>query len=198
MGCIYAVLAVDLFGYAASVTDACPPPELRTIDLTNGLTGRARCWGDEYFGSFFRSLYTLFQVLTCESWSEMVVRPLFSFFTSPYDQFFSGVFFVSFIMVNGIVLINVVVAVLLDKMAAAETDDANSSTDAQEDETKKEEQKKQKVEARKAEIDDLGSEIKMLSDSSRQDMQAMRAQIDGLNEKVLSAMEKLNGLAAMR
>merc|ERR1712151_122394 len=67
-------------------------------------------------GTFGRSLYTLFQILTGDSWSEAVVRPLFQFFDHPLDQMFSGIFFTSFIMLNALVLINVVVAVLLDKM----------------------------------------------------------------------------------
>ena len=33
-------------------------------------------YGQEYWGNFMKSLYTLFQVLTGESWSEAVARPL--------------------------------------------------------------------------------------------------------------------------
>ena len=71
---------------------------------TPSLTLRGLSYGDEYYGTFFRSLYTLFQVLTGESWSEMVARPL---------VFGSGqaaigtMFYVSFILICGIVLINV-------------------------------------------------------------------------------------------
>merc|ERR1719352_31854 len=39
----------------------------------DSLTARGFYYGQEYYGTFFRALYTLFQVLTGESWSEAVV-----------------------------------------------------------------------------------------------------------------------------
>ena len=68
-------------------------------------------YGQEYWGNFMKSLYTLFQVLTGESWSEAVARPLLEWSPVP-----TAIYFVSFMLLNGIVLINVVVAVLLEKM----------------------------------------------------------------------------------
>ena len=53
------------------------------------------------------------QVLTGESWSEAVARPIIF----GWDMYLRGsLFYVSFILICGIVLINVVVAVLLEKM----------------------------------------------------------------------------------
>ena len=66
-------------------------------------------YGQEYWGNFMKSLYTLFQVLTGESWSEAVARPLLEWSPVP-----TAIYFVSFMLLNGIVLINVVVAVLLE------------------------------------------------------------------------------------
>ena len=40
------------------------------------ITNRQLWYGQEYYGNFLRSLFTLFQVLTGESWSEVVARPL--------------------------------------------------------------------------------------------------------------------------
>eukprot|EP00929_Paragymnodinium_shiwhaense_P113584 TRINITY_DN8186_c0_g1_i1.p1 TRINITY_DN8186_c0_g1~~TRINITY_DN8186_c0_g1_i1.p1 ORF type:complete len:468 (+),score=79.43 TRINITY_DN8186_c0_g1_i1:170-1405(+) len=109
--CIYAVLAVDFFGY---VGDDCVANPI--VGVTK--TGRDRCFGFEYYGNFGKSLYTLFQVLTGDSWSEAVVRPIMNFYASPVDQFGSVIFFISFILINGIVLINVVIAVLVEKASA--------------------------------------------------------------------------------
>ena len=39
-------------------------------------TARGYHHGEEYFGTFSRALYTMFQVMTGEAWSEMVARPL--------------------------------------------------------------------------------------------------------------------------
>ena len=117
--CIYAILGVDLFGkhgMGGSITNV----EGNAVAL---LTLRGMTYGDEYYGTFFRSLYTLFQVLTGESWSEMVARP-----TIFGELSVSGsLFFVSYILVCGIVLINVVVAVLLDKMMDGSNTRAQSS-----------------------------------------------------------------------
>ena len=54
------------------------------------------------------------QVLTGESWSEAIVRPLIFGFTRT-NAVVVGVFFTSYILLTQVVLQNVVVAVLLDK-----------------------------------------------------------------------------------
>merc|ERR1719174_1251008 len=78
--CIYAVLAVDFFkdihadchDIEASCGRHCLPPGAKTA--------RGKCFGEDYYGSFLKSLYTLFQILTGESWSEAAVRPVLHFF----------------------------------------------------------------------------------------------------------------------
>ena len=51
-------------------------PSVENTTVIKAMTLRGFHFGQEYFGTFFRSLFTLFQVLTGESWSEAVVRPL--------------------------------------------------------------------------------------------------------------------------
>eukprot|EP00811_Abedinium_folium_P022767 NODE_3220_length_2072_cov_20.916195.p1 GENE.NODE_3220_length_2072_cov_20.916195~~NODE_3220_length_2072_cov_20.916195.p1 ORF type:complete len:448 (-),score=96.64 NODE_3220_length_2072_cov_20.916195:729-1928(-) len=120
--CIFAVLAVEFFHDVGLCTTIVMD---EVIDVFN--TGRDLCFGDEYFGTFFRSLYTLFQILTGDSWSEAVVRPILM--RAPHstiENIGASFFFVGFIIIHAIVLINVVVAVLLDKMA---NEDAEPTTD---------------------------------------------------------------------
>eukprot|EP00929_Paragymnodinium_shiwhaense_P063220 TRINITY_DN3159_c0_g1_i1.p1 TRINITY_DN3159_c0_g1~~TRINITY_DN3159_c0_g1_i1.p1 ORF type:complete len:405 (-),score=98.03 TRINITY_DN3159_c0_g1_i1:61-1275(-) len=112
---IFAVLAVDFFGDVGA--DCRTNPDTR---VTITVTSRDGCFGKEYYGDFGKSLYTLFQILTGESWSEAVVRPILLFYDSPFDQFACGMFFTAFIIINAIILLNVVVAVLLDKMSKKE------------------------------------------------------------------------------
>merc|ERR1719199_145072 len=84
-------------------------------------TTRGGCVGPEYFGTFSRSLYTFFQVLTGESWSEMVARPaIWYYYYDPLKAVGGSLFFVSYVLITGFMLINVVVAVLLDKMSDPE------------------------------------------------------------------------------
>jgi len=117
---IYAILAVEYFGPVGQEFGRDGFGMYVTFDedgLTHNIsaiTERGFVYGWEYYGSFFRALYTLFQVMTGESWSEVVARPLlFGFGTS--SSVFIAIYFVSFILLTQIVLTNVVVAVLLDK-----------------------------------------------------------------------------------
>jgi len=108
--CIYAVLAVDLFKDAYKDS-----PNAR-----GAVSMRGEIYGEEYYGTFFKALYTLFQILTGESWSEAGVRPLlWEPKAGPGTVVITALFFLSFIFINAIVLLNVVVAVLLDGMSSA-------------------------------------------------------------------------------
>lgn len=125
--CIYAILAVDLFrgvGEGGHIS-------FEFEEFDDYFTARGGWFGREYFGTFLKSLYTLFQVLTGESWSEAVARPLIE----GWSPLGAGIFFVTFILLNAIVLINVVVAVLLEKMVDDEDDGGNdeASSDYNED-----------------------------------------------------------------
>jgi len=120
--CIYAILAVELF------RDFGKGGIYHTYDSITGskatndaYSARGYVLGIEYYGDFMRAIYTLFQVMTGESWSEAVVRPLI-FGLYENNAATVGIFFVSFIILTQIVLINVVVAVLLDNFVTSEPD----------------------------------------------------------------------------
>lgn len=65
----------------------------------------------QWFGTLGESFYTLFQIMTLESWSMGIVRPVMDVY--PY----AWVFFVPFIFVVTFVMINLVVAIIVDAMA---------------------------------------------------------------------------------
>lgn len=75
------------------------------------ITARGQRYAYEYYGTFFRSLYTLFQVLTGDSWSEAIARPMLERMGG-----LTSIFYVLYVIINVVVLVNVVVAVLLEKM----------------------------------------------------------------------------------
>jgi len=108
---IFAIIAVDRFrdygegGQYINEYD----------EIVEFQTARGQDYGFEYYGDFGKALFTMFQVVTGESWSEAVTRPLFNS-NSPTTSTGSCFFFVLFCLLNGVVLINVVVAVLLEKM----------------------------------------------------------------------------------
>lgn len=111
--CIYAILGVEFF---KDVGEGCA--EL-TLDLG---TKRNNCIGREYFGTFSRSLFSFFQVMTGDSWAEVIARPVIWSYGAPVVALGTAFYFVSFVLVCSMVLVNVVVAVLLDKMVDPEID----------------------------------------------------------------------------
>lgn len=70
----------------------------------------------EFFGSFHHSLFTLLQVVTFESWASQVARPVIA------ELPWAWTYFVSFIIVGALVILNLVVAVILSYLG--QEDDA--------------------------------------------------------------------------
>jgi voltage-gated sodium channel len=64
----------------------------------------------EWFGSIGESMYTLFQVMTLESWSMGVVRPVMEVYP------WAWAFFVPFILVTTFAVVNLVIAVIVNSM----------------------------------------------------------------------------------
>ena len=65
----------------------------------------------DWFGTLGASFYTLFQIMTLESWSMGIVRPIME--QHPY----AWLFFIPFIFVVTFVMINLIVAIVVDAMA---------------------------------------------------------------------------------
>ncbi|CAE7209867.1 CACNA1I [Symbiodinium microadriaticum] len=139
---IYAILGVEFFGTYANGGNYTNEFD----EVVEIITARELQFGYENFGSFHLSLFTMFQVLTGESWSEVITRPMLhttDVTQAPFweaieecrekEPFFCvSLFFVSFNLVNGVVLINVVIAVLLEKMVDDEKHDAPAEEGDQE------------------------------------------------------------------
>ena len=68
---------------------------------------------NEWFGTLGRSLYTLFQIMTLESWSMGIVRPVM-------EQFpLAWMFFVPFIVVTAFSVLNLFIGLLVNTMQSA-------------------------------------------------------------------------------
>ena len=65
----------------------------------------------EWFGTLGASFYTLFQIMTLESWSMGIVRPIME--VHPY----AWIFFIIFIFVATFIMVNLIVAIVVDAMA---------------------------------------------------------------------------------
>ncbi|MEX0311748.1 MAG: ion transporter [Tateyamaria sp.] len=68
---------------------------------------------DEWFGTLGRSLYSLFQIMTLESWSMGIVRPVMEVFPSAWA------FFVPFIVITAFSVLNLFIGLLVNTMQSA-------------------------------------------------------------------------------
>ena len=68
---------------------------------------------DEWFGTLGRSLYSLFQIMTLESWSMGIVRPVMKEYPSAWA------FFVPFIVVTAFSVLNLFIGLLVNTMQGA-------------------------------------------------------------------------------
>ena len=108
----------------------------------------------EWFGNLGRSLYTLFQVMTLESWSMGIARPVMESF--PY----AWAFFVPFILVATFTMLNLFIAIIVNAM--------QSYTEAEQHDTKR------VVEAAREHIEaDLHAEMRSL----REEIRALKAML---------------------
>jgi voltage-gated sodium channel len=75
--------------------------------MATGLFGASH---PEWFGTIGRSMYTLFQIMTLESWSMGIVRPVME--AHPW----AWAFFVPFILVATFTILNLFIAIIVDTM----------------------------------------------------------------------------------
>jgi len=80
-----------------------------------------------WFGSIGKSLYSLFQIMTLESWSMGIVRPVMEVY--PY----AWMFFVPFILITSFAVVNVLVGLIVNSMHDAHSEEATEATDAYRD-----------------------------------------------------------------
>jgi voltage-gated sodium channel len=75
---------------------------------------------DAWFGTIGRSAYTLFQIMTLESWSMGVVRPVMD--VHPY----AWIFFIPFILIVTFAVLNLFIAIIVNSMHDAAASDAET------------------------------------------------------------------------
>ena len=64
----------------------------------------------QWFGTLGRSLYSLFQIMTLESWSMGIVRPVME------DYPYAWLFFIPFILIATFTVLNLFIAIIVDAM----------------------------------------------------------------------------------
>jgi voltage-gated sodium channel len=79
----------------------------------------------QWFGSIGESMYSLFQIMTLESWSMGIVRPVMEVF--PY----AWVFFVPFVIITSFAVLNLFIALIVNSMQSAHAQDRESAIAAE-------------------------------------------------------------------
>jgi voltage-gated sodium channel len=82
-----------------------------------------------WFGSIGKSAYSLFQIMTLESWSMGIVRPVMEAY--PY----AWAFFVPFIVITTFAVLNLFVGIIVDAMQSQHLSDAHAEREAMMNET---------------------------------------------------------------
>jgi len=85
----------------------------------------------DWFGTLGLSAYTLFQIMTLESWSMGIVRPVMEVFPQAW------VFFVPFILLTTFAVVNLLVGLIVNSMQDAHHEEADAATDSYRDEVLK-------------------------------------------------------------
>ena len=75
----------------------------------------------EWFGSIGASAYTLFQIMTLESWSMGVVRPTMELFP------WAWIFFIPFIIITSFAVLNFFIGIIVDSMQIVQKREENMS-----------------------------------------------------------------------
>lgn len=104
----------------------------------------------EWFGSLGDSMYTLFQVMTLESWSMGIVRPVME------THAYAWAFFIPFILIATFTMLNLFIAIIVDAMQSVQANKAEQDKEAIEDVVQTEHQQLSK------EIRDLKQDINEL------------------------------------
>ncbi len=104
----------------------------------------------EWFGSLGGSMYTLFQVMTLESWSMGIVRPVME------THAYAWAFFIPFILIATFTMLNLFIAIIVDAMQSVQANKAEQDKEAIEEVVQTEHQQLSK------EIEDLRQDISEL------------------------------------
>ena len=110
----------------------------------------------DWFGDIGKSAYTLFQIMTLESWSMGIVRPVMTQFPLAW------IFFIPFILITSFAVLNLFIGIIVDAMQRFD-DDANGHDLAATPKTPRG-QAEEEIRALRIEI----QELKQLIQNSRQ------------------------------
>ncbi len=118
---------------------------------------------DEWFGTVGASLYSLFQIMTLESWSMGIVRPVM------YEYPYAWAFFVPFIVMTAFSVLNLFIGLLVNTMQSAVEAEAE------------------------AEFEKLRELVRTETDQVGEQVSALQGEVQALRAEIRALMEQKNG-----
>lgn len=107
----------------------------------------------EWFGSIPKSLFSLFQIMTLESWSSGIARPVIEVY--PY----AWIFFVVFILVTTFIVLNLIIGVIVNSMQTVHEDTKDTIDEHLQNQDKDREDLKRKLDEMEKTIKEIKSKI---------------------------------------
>ena len=86
----------------------------------------------DWFGHVGLSMYTLFQVMTLESWSEAIARPVMDTYPGAW------LYFVTFILVSAFTVLNLFIGIIVNSMQSMHWEEEDEKRQAQEEKAREE------------------------------------------------------------
>lgn len=80
-----------------------------------------------HFGDVWKSIFTLFQVMTLESWSESVARPIMGVYSHAW------IFFVTYVIFSSFIILNIIVALVVSSLEEVKAKNRDGEKDNVED-----------------------------------------------------------------
>lgn len=115
----------------------------------------------DWFGSLGKSMYTLFQVMTLESWSMGISRPVMEVFS------WAWIYFVPFVLISAFVVMNVVVGIVVNSISEVTAEDAKEANENNADSAPELEEKAVTTAELKTEISALQAQLTHIEDLLR-------------------------------
>lgn len=82
-----------------------------------------------YFGNFFLSMLSMFQVMTFDSWSSQIARPIIVDKSVKMHGVPAAIFFICYVFVASIIMVNVVIAIFVDQFLNNEPSEDDSKAE---------------------------------------------------------------------
>jgi len=126
----------------------------------------------DYFGSFFKAMLTMLQIMSFDSWSSGITRPVI--LNPETGDELGGLFFITYVFASAIIMANVVLAILIDKFLSTAK------------EIQEEEKRDREAESSRYGTNDEGHPAQKFSKDIKHEMDQLSLVIDGPMKDFLS------------